>query len=221
MLAEATALLKAIPVAWRNGGSKFLFAIAAACLGVFFAIWATRDRVPLANEWWQSYSLGVLLASVAFFVSACFKVFYEWYEKAPVLILIADERGSSWDHSKQSKTGTVITHFSLSFQATNTQRRALEFSNAKINRPWVWRRDALEARVSTEFPATSEYGPYAIPGGYHRGCVANIIVKGAVGGEGRTKPMQVSISVQDNFNRWHKLKFRDLYSPALRAARWS
>jgi hypothetical protein len=221
--AETTALIKAIPAAWRHGGSKLLFAGAAACLAAFVVLYATRERVPLANEWWQSYSLGVLLAGVVFFVFACFKFFYERQE-SPKLILIADERDSSWDHAKQPNTGKFITHFSLRFDATNTQRKALKLSHAKLNRPWVWRRYVLDERVSTELPALNppnNFGPYAIPSGTHRQCVARLVVKGAVGGEGRKKPMFVSISVQDNFNRWHKIKFRDLYSPAQRSARWT
>jgi hypothetical protein len=67
-----------------------------------------------------------------------------------------------------------------------------------------------------------EYGDdVPIPAHARRWCLARMTVKGAVGGAGRKKPLQISLGVQDNLGRWHKVKFRDLYSPSQRTSRYS
>jgi hypothetical protein len=219
MFETATLLIKGFPAAWQHGGSKLLFAIAVACVTAFVVLFvANRNQIPLASIWWQSYGLALLLAGAVFLALACFKIFFELQDK--VLVMIADGRISMWDHAKQPN-GIFITHFHLQLEATNTKRKALSLSHAKLIRPWVWKTRVLDERVSTEFPALGQYGDHDIPGGTCRRCIVDITVKGIVGGEHRKKPMQVIISVQDNFNRWHKVKFRDLYSPALNSARWS
>jgi hypothetical protein len=49
-----------------------------------------------------------------------------------------------------------------------------------------------------------------------RACMADIVALGTIGGEGRKKPMRITIGVQDHLGRWHKLVFRGLRDPSMR-----
>jgi hypothetical protein len=191
---------KIISAIWANG-SRFLFSVAVAGIAAAAVLWlGARYGAPKAQAWWYEYGLMLVLVSAVAGVFAIFKFLAE--RQITKLFLIADEAQSHWSHAKQPD-GSIVTQFSFQFHATNRGRHGLY----------------LSAMMATEDPMNDVYATnQVIPAGARRGCHAHIMATGAVGGEGRTKPMRVKIAVQDNIGRWYKLVFVDVRNPAV--PRW-
>lgn len=202
---------KIISAVWANG-SRFLWSVGVAGAAAAALLWVgAHYSVPKAQAWWDDYGLMLMVGSAVVAVFAVFKMQAE--RPKPDLFLIADEGQSLWHHAKH-KDGSMLTHFSLRFQATNRASIDLNLSKVRILRPRIKRNQILPAHIATENPMNGTYSKdHVVPAKTRRGCIANLTVIGTVGGEGRRKPMQVKIAVQDNIGRWHKLVFVDLRDP--------
>jgi hypothetical protein len=207
---------KIISAIWANG-SRFLFSVAVAGIAAAAVLWlGARYGAPKAQAWWYEYGLMLVLVSAVAGVFAIFKFLAE--RQITKLFLIADEAQSHWSHAKQPD-GSIVTQFSFQFHATNRGRHGLYLSRVRVLRPSFGRRRIQSAMMATEDPMNDVYATnQVIPAGARRGCHAHIMATGAVGGEGRTKPMRVKIAVQDNIGRWYKLVFVDVRNPAV--PRW-
>jgi hypothetical protein len=207
---------KIISAIWANG-SRFLFSVAVAGIAAAAVLWlGARYGAPKAQAWWYEYGLMLVLVSAVAGVFAIFKFLAE--RQITKLFLIADEAQSHWSHAKQPD-GSIVTQFSFQFHATNRGRHGLYLSKVRVLRPSFGRRRIQSAMMATEDPMNDVYATnQVIPAGARRGCHAHIMATGAVGGEGRTKPMRVKIAVQDNIGRWYKLVFVDVRNPAV--PRW-
>jgi hypothetical protein len=206
---------KIIAAIWANG-SRFLWSIAGASaaaaavirVGVYFDI-------PKAKPLWEDYGLILTLLVVVVAVFAAFKMRVE--RRNTGLAMIADEQQSFWHHAKQPD-GSTITQFALRFHATNmNDGGSIHLSKVRLNWPWISRKRIATAMLMTQHPTQNTYSTdYGIQARKRRGCSANIIALGTVGGVGRKRPMRVSIGVQDHAGRWHKLVFRGLRDPSTR-----
>ena len=207
---------KIISAIWANG-SRFLFSVAVAGIAAAAVLWlGARYGAPKAQAWWYEYGLMLVLVSAVAGVFAIFKFLAE--RQITKLFLIADEAQSHWSHAKQPD-GSIVTQFSFQFHATNRGRHGLYLSKVRVLRPSFGRRRIQSAMMATEDPMNDVYATnQVIPAGARRGCHAHIMATGAVGGEGRSKPMRVKIAVQDNIGRWYKLVFVDVRNPAV--PRW-
>jgi hypothetical protein len=211
----ASSIGKIIAAVWSNG-SRLLWSVAGASaaaaavirVGVYF-------DMPKAQSLWEEYGLILTLLAVVVAVFAAFKMRAE--RRNTGLALIADEQQSFWHHAKQPD-GSTMTQFSLQFHATNmNDGGSIHLSKVRLNRPWVSRKRIFSARLMTQHPAQNMYSAeYGIQARKRRGCAADILAVGTIGGVGRKKPMRVSIGVQDHAGRWHRLVFRGLRDPSIR-----
>jgi hypothetical protein len=203
---------KIISAIWANG-SRFLWSVALACVVAAAALRVSAYyAVPKAQPWWDEYGLSLMLGAA---VVSMFAIFKTWAERNNTeLFLIADEAQSFWHHAKQPN-GLVLTQFSLQFHVTNRAGHGLILSKVRILRPRIKRRQIWSASLMTEggMNDAAYSGDRMIPPRGRRACHASLMVRGVIGGEGRKKPMQVKIAVQDNLTRWHKLTFIDLRDP--------
>jgi hypothetical protein len=206
------AISTAIASAWARG-SLLLWALAAAsgALGAVLHL-CVYLQIDKASTFWADYGLPLILLTVVFVILATFKTIGE-REKSN-LSLIANERESFWHQAAQSD-GRVITQLSLRFQATNVGDSTIQLSGINLNRPWVRHSKIMDKMLHTRHPTQNTYGSkFPIKPHSLTEASAHIIVKGAVGGAGRRRPMRVSISVQDHMGRWHKLVFPRLKDPS-------
>jgi hypothetical protein len=205
---------KIIAALWANG-SRLLWSVAGASaaaaavirVGVYF-------EMPKAQSVWEEYGLILTLLAVVFAVFAAFKMRAE--RRNTGLALIPDEQQSFWHHSDQPD-GRMTTQFHLRFHATNTnEKRSVFLSKVRLNWPWVSREQILSSGLMTKDPMQNNYSDdYGIPARRRRACMADILTLRTIGGVGRKKPMRISIGVQDNLGRWHKLVFRGLRDPSI------
>ncbi|WP_316202865.1 MULTISPECIES: hypothetical protein [unclassified Bradyrhizobium] len=205
-----SAIGKAVTTIWANG-SRLLWSVAVAAVAAAGALRiAALAALPKAQEWSDDYGLALWLAACVIGVFAAFKT---QAEHQTGVFLIADEEQSSWHHAKQHDS-SIITHFALRLQVANTTSKWLHPSKVRIKWPLISRSRVLTARISTHDPMSNTYSAeFSIPPQAKRQCQVNILVKGVVGGQGRTKPMRVTIAIQDQRLRWHKLVFHDLRDP--------
>jgi hypothetical protein len=202
---------KMIAATWRHG-SRFLGSVALACAvaaGVLRV--GAKFGIPNAQPWWNEYGLILMVMSAVVAVFAAFRL---WAEKQNTgVFLIADEEQSLWHHAKQ-QDGSILTQFSLRFEVTNTNGHVLHLSKVRILWPWIGLSRILTARVATLDPLPNNYSSaYSIPARSRRECSASVMAKGTIGGEGRKKPMRVTMGVLDNRGRWYKVVFRGLRDP--------
>jgi 4-amino-4-deoxy-L-arabinose transferase-like glycosyltransferase len=191
-----------------------LWALAAICI----ALTATLRlcgylQIEKAGALWGEYGLALILSSVAFAILALFKTYGE--REKPNLSLIANEEQSLWAHSTQAD-GSLLTQWSLRFQATNMGDTTIQLLGIKLNRTWVRRKSIITKMLHTRHPTQNVHSSrYPIMAHSLTEASATIIIKGAVGGIG--KKGTIRVSVQDHAGRWHKLVFRHLRNPAATA----
>jgi hypothetical protein len=211
----ASSISKMIAAIWANG-SRLLWSTAGASAAAAIVIRAgAYFEMPKAQPLWDEYGLILTLLAVVVAVFAAFKMRAE--RRNTGLALIADEQQSFWHHAKQPD-GSTMTQFVLRFHATNmNEGGSIHLSKVRLNRPWVSRKRIFTARLTTQHPTQNMHSAeYGIQARKRRACEAGIMTLGTIGGEGRKKPMRVSIGVQDHAGRWHKLVFRGLRDPSTR-----
>jgi hypothetical protein len=120
-----------------------------------------------------------------------------WDEAAAVCLpsLIPNEQQSLWTHSTQ-QDGSVITQLSLRFQATNMGDTTIHLSAIKLNRPCVRRKSIITKLLVTQHPTSNTHSSqFPVMPHARTQALANIMIKGAVGGTGRKRAMRVSVSI--------------------------
>jgi hypothetical protein len=205
---------KIIAAVWANG-SRFLCSVAAGAAAAVAVIRVGAYLgIPKAQPWWDDYGLILILLAVVVAVFAAFKMRAE--KRNTGLALIANEQQSFWHHAKQ-QDGSILTQFHLQFHATNTSERGLVYlSKVRLNWPWVNRDRILSSSLTTEHPMQgTDSVDYGIPARKRGACMSDVLALGTIGGVGRKKPMRLSIGVQDNLGRWHKLVFRGLRNSSI------
>ena len=109
-----------------------------------------RRRGRASPRLWGAALAGVLLAIVA-----AFKTYSE--RPKPNIVLLPVEDQSGWAQAVQ-QDGSVITQFSVHFQATNVSDGTIKLSEITLRRPWVRRRSILTRLLLLNDPNSKYYG---------------------------------------------------------------
>jgi hypothetical protein len=133
------------------------------------------------------------------------------------VVFIPDEQQSFWHHVPQPD-GKVNTQFAFQFYITNMTEGPFHPSRVRISWPWIHSDRILTSLIATKHPRGELFSrDFAVRSHGRQPCSADLMVIGAVGGAKRTRPMTVSIRVQDHAGRWHKIVFRRLRDPRFRS----
>lgn len=197
------AISEAVSSFWGRS-ALLLWCLAVCAIAALGVLWAGKHfQVDGAAELLHDYGVKLALAGVLLAIVAAFKTYSE--RPKPNIVLLPVEDQSGWAQAVQ-QDGSVITQFSVHFQATNVSDGTIKLSEITLRRPWVRRRSILTRLLLLNDPNSKYYGSaHPVPAHTLSFGSATIIVDHAVGRKG--EPIRLVVALRDHAGRWHKLVF--------------
>jgi hypothetical protein len=197
------AISEAVGSFWARSALA-LWCFAACAIAAAGLLWAGKYfQVDGAADLFHDYGAKLALAGVLLAIVAAFKTYSE--RPKPNIVLLPVEDQSGWAQAVQ-QDGSVITQFSVHFQATNVSERTIKLSEITLRRPWIRRRSILTRLLLFKDPKSNYYGSaHPVPAHTLSYGSATIIVDHALGRKG--EPIRLVVALRDHAGRWHKLVF--------------